>query len=180
MCCISSKLILFHLTCRYENARHISLNIVTCSLTAHQSNCNGIYFKEFLKLSFQELVRRPPQRVLASQNVLVIHAVYYGRSWQTAIETWQLAIKPHPITERELETINMAMMNSPDFRYTTLRVPAPPYAAILLCDQIILNRDVILHCTIPKPYIHWKAMLLSRHHCRSFAAACNLRHLAAY
>ncbi len=31
-----------------------------------------------------------------------------------------------------------------------------PYAAILLCEQIILNRDVILHCTIPKPYIHWK------------------------
>ena len=28
----------------------------------------------------------------------------------------------------------------------------PPYAAILLCDQIMLNRDIILHCTIPKPY----------------------------
>ncbi len=48
-----------------------------------------------------------------------------------------------------------------------LRVPAPPYAAILLCDRIILNRDAILHCTILKPYIHWKAMLLSRHHWRS-------------
>ena len=52
--------------------------------------------------------------------------------------------------------------------YNLLRVPAPPYAAILLCDRIILNRHAILHCTIPKPYIHWKAMLLSTNTAYSF------------
>ncbi len=31
------------------------------------------------------------------------------------------------------------------FNSELLRVPAPPYAAILLYDQIILNRHVILH-----------------------------------
>ncbi len=30
----------------------------------------------------------------------------------------------------------------PNYGLYSLRVPAPPYAAILLCDQIILNRDV--------------------------------------
>ena len=47
----------------------------------------------------------------------------------------------------------------------TLRAPAAPYTAILLCDRILLNRHVILHYTILKPYIHWKGMLLSRHQC---------------
>ncbi len=32
--------------------------------------------------------------------------------------------------------------------------------------RILLNRHVILHYTIPKSYIHWKDMLLSRHLCR--------------
>ncbi len=27
----------------------------------------------------------------------------------------------------------------------------------MLCDQILLNRHVILPYTIPKPHIHWKA-----------------------
>ena len=60
-----------------------------------------------------------------------------------------------------------------------LRPPAAPYRAILLCDRILLNRHVILHRTIPKPYILWKGMLLSRHPCRSCASECNLRHFAA-
>ncbi len=68
-----------------------------------------------------------------------------------------------------------------DFRKAllTLRPPAAPYTAILLCDGILLNRHVILHYTIPKPYIHWKGMLLSRYQCRSCAAAGNLRNFAA-
>ena len=54
--------------------------------------------------------------------------------------------------------------------------PPAPYKAILLCDRFLLNRHVILYYTIPKPYIHWKGMLLSRHQCWSCAAAGNLRH----
>ncbi len=38
-----------------------------------------------------------------------------------------------------------------------------------------LDRHVILHYTIPKPYIHWKGMLSSRNQCRSCAAACHLK-----
>ncbi len=34
-----------------------------------------------------------------------------------------------------------------------------PLYRILLCDQTFLNRHVILHYTIPKPYIHWKGKL---------------------
>ena len=45
--------------------------------------------------------------------------------------------------------------------WVILRASAAPYTAILLCDRILLNRHVILHYTIPKPYIHWKGMLLS-------------------
>ncbi len=52
------------------------------------------------------------------------------------------------------------------YPFFILRVPAYPNGAILLHDRIILNWHVILHRTIPKPYIHWKGMLLSRHYCR--------------
>ena len=38
------------------------------------------------------------------------------------------------------------VVNFLEIRYLlTLRVPAPPYAAIFLFDRIILNRHVILH-----------------------------------
>ncbi len=33
-----------------------------------------------------------------------------------------------------------------------LRASAAPYTAILICDRILLNRHVILHYTIPKPW----------------------------
>ncbi len=35
---------------------------------------------------------------------------------------------------------------------TGLRAPAAPYTAIMLCNRVLLNRHVILHYTIPKPY----------------------------
>ncbi len=37
-------------------------------------------------------------------------------------------------------------------KFVTLRPPAAPYTAILLCDGTLLNRHVNLHYTIPKPY----------------------------
>ncbi len=61
----------------------------------------------------------------------------------------------------------------------SLRAPAAPYTAILLCDRILLNRHVILQYNVSKPYIHWKGMLLSRHRGRSCAAVGNLRNFAA-
>ncbi len=39
------------------------------------------------------------------------------------------------------------------FGNALLRAPAAPYTATLICDRILLNRHVILHYTIPKPYI---------------------------
>ncbi len=99
-----------------------------------------------------------------------------GRSGAYRIHPWQvcsLVVTIHRLI------LHFVLNQKPSWSRKVLRVPAYPYAAILLHDRIILNWHVILHCTIPKPYIHWKGMLLSRHHCSSCAAACNLRHLAA-
>ena len=69
-----------------------------------------------------------------------------------------------------LKNINMNSKEKKTYN-STLRAPAAPYTAILLRDRILLNIHVIVHYTIPKPYIHWKGMILSRHQCIPFADA---------
>ncbi len=44
--------------------------------------------------------------------------------------------------------------------FCTLRPPAAPYTALLLFDRTLLNRHVILHYTIPKPYITLKGYMV--------------------